>query len=290
MTPVMKNAPLVHVVAEISFSRLPEPKAEVIEGLHADMLDAGYPERIDANRQAVEVMLSAPGAAQQAEQKATEIRRLIFRNPGKTRLVEFTQNHLDGIGRLILKVTDYPGKDSFFTQLEGLLAIFKARFPQLGKSVLKGMSLNYVDLIVPAREQSLGDLVTPEIRPPQLPGLENQSFLFGSSFRLAETAPDQRLRVAFEEVRTNNGSLTKVLPDHLVEHDKRCGLTIEAKNHWWQIPTESYGILDTQHICQLQQSPQLQDYVIVERMRELQKACSSVFRQVTTESARASWK
>ena len=56
MTPVMKNAPLVHVVADISFSRLPEPAADVVERLHSELLDAGFPERIDAIRQAVEAV------------------------------------------------------------------------------------------------------------------------------------------------------------------------------------------------------------------------------------------
>ena len=289
MTPVMTNAPLVHVVADISFSRLPELAADVIERLHSELLEVGFPERIDATRQAVEVVLGQSETEKQAEQKVAQIKRLVFRNPGKTRLVEFTQNQLEGTGRKNLKVTDYLGKDEFFKVLEQLLGIFKAHLPQLGKTALKGITLNYVDLIVPAGEQTLNSLVTAEICPPQLSAVNNQKFLFGSSFRLMETARDQGLRVAFEEVRTNEGNLTKVLPDHLIEHDSRCGLSIQAKDHWWAIPTETYGILDTQHICQLQQSPQLQDYDILTKFRELQKACSSVFNAVTTEDARASW-
>lgn len=289
MTPVMKNAPLVHVVADISFSRLPEPASDVIERLHSELLDAGFPERIDTIRQAVEVVVSAPESEQQTEQKVTQIKRLVFRNAGKTRLVEFTQNSVEGTGRLILKVTDYQGKEEFFALLEQLLGIFKHCLPQLGKAALKGVALNYVDLIVPAGNQTMGELVTPEICPPQLAAVQDQKFLFGSSFRLVETAPDQRLRVAFEEVPVNNRGLTKVLPDHLAEHDKRCGLSIQAKEHWWNIPTETYGILDTQHICQLQQSPQLQEFDILGKFRELQATCSSVFREVTTETAIASW-
>lgn len=84
--------------------------------------------------------------------------------------------------------------------LEQLLGIFIAHLPQLGKTALKGITLNYVDLIVPAGEQILNSLVTAEICPPQL-----------------------------------------------------------------------------------------QDYDILAKFRELQKACSSVFNAVTTEDARASW-
>lgn len=289
MTPVMKNAPLVHVIADISFSRLPEPATETIEHLHSELLDAGFPERIDATLQTVELVFPVPESEHQTAQKVFRTKRLVFRNAGKTRLVEFTQNEVDGTGRLSLKVTDYPGKNDFFALLEQLLGIFRKCLPQLGKTALKGLALNYVDLIVPANNQAMNELVTREICPPQLTAVQAQKFLFGSSFRLVETAADQRLQVAFEEVPVNNGSLTKVLPDHLVEHDKRCGLSIQAKEHWWNIPTETYGILDTQHIFQLQQSVQFQEFDILEKFRELQVTCSSVFNEVTTETARASW-
>lgn len=46
--------------------------------------------------------------------------------------------------------------------LEHLLVTFKVWFPQFGKTALKRIILNYIDLIVPAGEQTLADLVTAE--------------------------------------------------------------------------------------------------------------------------------
>lgn len=289
MAPVMQKAPLVHVVAEISFSHLPDPSKEVIEKLHGDLLEADFPEHIESIRQAVEFVLPALGSTDQAQQTVSQIKRQVFRNAHKTKLVEFTQDPQISTGRIIYKVTDYAGKEAFFAQLQKLLEIFKKHLPNLSKTTFKGVSLNYVDLIVPEVDQQLSDLVTAEICPPQLTTINNQKFMFGTSFRMVETAPGQRLQVAFEEVRPNEEKLTKVLPDHLMEADPRCGLNMQAREHWWQIKSETYGILSVQHLFQPQESQQMQAFDSIKKLRDLQEICSQVFKEVTTETAIQTW-
>lgn len=280
-SPVLTQAPLIHVVAQLHFSALPPWTSEERDALHREMIALGFPELNDASMNLVEWSVSTD-MEQEPRHSSKQIPRLVFKGAGEHALVELRED------QLILKTTDYLGHEAFLATWFEVLNVISAAVPRFERLLLHRMSLRYVDLIVPKPSETLRELVVASLLPPDLPGLEAEP-LFGTTVKVVRTGDDHHLRVAFEEVVSQNRRFTKVLPDDLIEHDSRCGLSIKAQSHWESLPDGSYGILDIEHVHTTHNKPALGSVDKVASFHQLYDKASRVFWSVVTEQAKASW-
>lgn len=280
-SPVLTQAPLIHVVAQLHFSALPRWTSEERDALHREMIALGFPELVEASMDLVEWSVSTD-MAHEPRRSSKQIPRLVFKGAGEHALVELRED------QLILKTTDYDGHEAFLATWFEVLTVFSAVVPKFESLLLHRMSLRYVDLIVPKPGEVLRELVVDSLLPPDLPGL-NAEPLFGSTVKMVRTGEGRHLRVTFEEVVSQNERLTKVLPDDLAEHDSRCGLSIKAQPHWESLPVGSYGILDIEHVHTTRNKPALGSIDKAASFRRLYDKASHVFWSVVTEPAQKSW-
>lgn len=279
--PTLKQAPLIHVVAQLHFSPLPPLEHEVQETLHRRLIEVGFPERVEASLEQVELSLKA--AAGHAPRHASRrIPRLVFKGAGERSLVELRDD------QLMFKTTEYQGHERFLAKWFEVLAILVEVIPGFQQVLLHRMSLRYVDLIIPKSDETLQGLVTPSLLPPALPGLE-ASPLFGSTVKVVRTGEERHLRIMFEEILSQEQRLTKVLPDDLAEHDPRCGLSIKGQPHWGEMAGGGYGLLDIEHVHTASDKPALGAVDKTERFRQLHEKTSRAFWGVITEPAVRSW-
>ncbi|MGM1054028.1 MAG: TIGR04255 family protein [Pseudomonadota bacterium] len=280
-TPILKQAPLIHVVAQLHFSPLPQLEHEVHETLHRRLIEVGFPERVEASLEEVELSLDT-AAGHEPRHASRRIPRLVFKGAGERSLVELRDD------RLMLKTTDYHGHEHFLAQWFEVLAILAQVIPGFQQVLLHRMSLRYVDLIVPKPDETLQGLVTSSLLPPALPDLE-ASPLFGSTVKVVRTGEGRHLRVMFEEILSQEQRLTKVLPDDLAEHDRRCGLSIKGQPHWGEVIGDGYGLLDIEHVHTASDKPALGAVDKAEIFRQLHEKTSRAFWGVITEPAVRSW-
>lgn len=276
----LSQAPLVQVVAQMHFSELPPYAEAALQQLHRVLIDAGFPERVAARLEAVEWALPGHGN-EEPRQRRRQIERLLFKGPGQRRLVELRQD------RLLFKVTDYTGHETFLRDWDQLIALVADALPEVGKALLHRVSLRYVDLIVPKDHESLSELVSPTLMPPPLSEVDGAS-LFGSTLKVVDTGEGRHLRVAFEEIQPQQARLTKVLPDDLIEHASECGLSINAYPHWQEIAS-AYGLLDIDHVYVAAETPVVAESGQAAIFRGLYEQTHRAFWGLITEQARSSW-
>lgn len=280
-SPVLTQAPLIHVVAQLNFSALPRWTSEERDALHREMIALGFPELVEASMDLVEWSVSAD-MAHEPRRSSKQIPRLVFKGAGEHALVELRED------QLILKTTDYDGHEAFLATWFEVLTVFSTVVPRFESLLLHRMSLRYVDLIVPKPDENLQELVTSSLLPPSLPGLDAEP-LFGTTAKVVRTGEDRHLRVVFEEVVSQDKRITKVLPDDLAEHDPKCGLSIKAQPHWESLPDGSYGILDIEHVHTTHNKPTLGSIDKAASFQQLYDKASRVFWSVVTEQAQTSW-
>lgn len=279
--PVLNQAPLIHVVAQVHFSAFPRLTNEDRDGFHRKMIALGFPELVEASMNLVEWSVTTD-MVQEPQHSSKRIPRLVFKGAGEHSLVELRDD------QLMLKTTDYAGHESFLATWFEVLEAFAIMVPGFEKLLLHRMSLRYVDLIVPKPDETLQELVTSSLLPPALPDLKAEP-LFGATVKALSTSENCHLRVTFEEIISQEKHLTKVLPDDLAEHDPKCGLSIKGLRHWETLPGGSYGILDIEHVHTTRDKPTLGSVDKVKGFQQLYDKASRVFFSVISDRAKQSW-
>ena len=272
----LSQAPLVHVVAQIDFSELPAYDEAGLEHLHRRLVDAGFPERVEAGLEEVEWTLAVP-EGQEPRQRKRQIPRWVFKGQGQRRLVELRRDCL------LLKVTDYDGHEAFLAEWNEVMRLVAEALPDVDKALLHRLSLRYVDLVVPKEDEALKQLVSEALLPPPLPDVRGNP-LFGSTTKVLDTDEGCHLRVMFEEIQPYQQRLTKVLPDDLTERDLDCGLSISAQPHW-QTVSQAYGLLDIDHVYTASETPAVGDVDKPAMFQRLHEQTHRVFWGLITEQA-----
>lgn len=276
----LSQAPLVHVVAQMYFSELPAFDEAALGHLHRLLVEAKFPERVETSLEEVEWALAVPGE-QEPQQRKRHIPRWVFKGAGQRRLVELRQD------RLLLKVTDYEGHETFLAEWDEVMRLVSEALPDMGKALLHRLSLRYVDLVVPKEGEALRQLVSEALLPPPLPDVEGIP-LFGSTTKVLDTGEGRHLRVMFEEIQPHQQRLTKVLPDDLTERAPSCGLSISAQPHW-QVVSGAYGLLDIDHVYTSAQTPAVGAVDKSAIFQQLHDQTRRAFWGLITEQARHSW-
>ncbi len=290
MKNVLRHAPLVHAVIHLKFSTIPaleNMSSDLSKILHQKMIEVDFPEKIISEGQHLEISFDALN--QQSKQTVKKINRNLYRASGEKTIVEISHSEADSSSSLILKSTEYETFEQFEILFNNLLNGCLEVIPGLNKSLLKSIGLRYVDVIVPNQGNTLQDFVIPKILPAPLDNVENLIHRFGLTIKQAQTAKDQILSITFEEIATNNGMLSKILPESLGEHDSKCGLIIEGQQYWTAITSPTYGILDIDHLHTFTGSPQLDKSMINTVLTSLYQTNHDVFWSVITETAKKAW-
>ncbi|MFP3977330.1 TIGR04255 family protein [Marinobacter sp. KMM 10035] len=284
MKKVLAKPPLVHAVIHLRFSDVPALTAaspELLHSLHVNMIEAGFSENIESQAELVDVMIDS--ATQQVKQRKESRKRYLYRAAGEQDIFEITQN------TVVLKTTDYKTFEEFSGTFKKLLCICRDVIVGLEKALLKSIGLRYVDVIAPDNEKELREFISEDILPANLRALEGRRHIHGFTAKQAETAPGQTIRVGFEELPCNDRKVHKVLPDNLLEADKRCALLISGHKEWLSVSGETYGILDVDHIKNFIGSPQFSVESVVESLAPLYEDANKVFWNAISDDAKDAW-
>jgi uncharacterized protein (TIGR04255 family) len=283
MNKKLDKAPLVQALIHLRFAEVPalkSPKIELQTILHQCMVDEGFPEKINSKTDITEWQFDT--ATQQMKHKQTSRVRVLFRAAGEKEIIEISESSI------ILKSTSYKTFNEFYDKFHRVLLRCLDVIPGLNKTLLKSVGLRYIDVIVPNDGSSLSDFVTNDVKPPGL--LKVGKHLKGHSLKAIEIATNQVLIVNFEELPTLERRINKVLPDNLIEQDEKCGLIIDGQVEWFNVMSETYGILDIDHTYNFAGSPALDVASIESASSRLYQQASDIFWSVITNHAKQEWK
>lgn len=290
MKKILTNAPLVHAVINLTFTAIPGVLKKLEEKsaeLHQEMINIGFQEKISS--EANEVTISFDAATQKTVQSIVKNERILFRAAGETEVVELVISPKQDISSIVIKTSSYDSFESFYKKFEEVLNVFVKVLPDLNNVLLKSVGLRYVDLIVPSENKNLNDFISSEVIPISLEMINKPQHQFGVSIKKALTDQNQQIMVAFEEVPVVNRSITKILPDQLIERDPKCGILIEGFESWSNVTSHSYGILDIDHVHSFLGSPKFDLNKIESKTSGLYEANSKVFWGVLSDTAKAAW-
>jgi uncharacterized protein (TIGR04255 family) len=284
MKKILTNAPLITAVIHLEISPCPELKLktkDLEDAVLSKMIDLDLPDYVKAERKMTKVDFGLDGNSTREESVSP---RHVYRSASKMKLFEISDTSF------ILKTTDYHTFEEFAVLFLNVLEDLLKLVPQANKSLLKRVGLRYVDLIAPEPDADLKLFIDHEFLPASLSMVENGKKLQGQMVAISETAPGSQMRVAFEEIRAENGTITKLLPFDLGEHDPRCTMEVPGKESWKSMTCDTYGILDIDHARFYEDKPPTMDLITVEEsLKSLYNATNQVFWSAITDHAQKCW-
>lgn len=280
----LTHAPLVHAVLHLRFSETPSlnpMSREVMKSLHLRMINNGFPEKIESQANMIDMVFDP--VLQQMTHSQTQKKRVLFRAAGEKDIVEISEDSI------ILKTTNYVAFDTFYPTFHGVLKACLEVLDGLELTLLKSVGLRYVDVIVPQNGVPLKEYVVTDVLPPSLQIIEGAKHIQGATLKVIETRPGQVLVVNFEELKSIDNKVSKVLPDNLIEPDPKCGLQIAGQESWIKVTSETYGLLDVDHTHTFVSSPKFNVENIEKAAQELYQHASDVFWNVVSDFAKKEW-
>lgn len=281
---ILDRAPLVHAVIHLRFSDIPSLSniaTEQIDKIHSRMIQEEFPEKIESKGETIEVKFDQK--TQQLAHRHQPINRYLFRAAGEKKILEISKNSI------ILKATEYRTFQDFYSTFDQLLNGCIEAIDNLDKVLLKSVGLRYVNILVPNSGAELKDFVSGDVLPMPLGMIEGAKHLHGLSTKAVETEHGKVLSVTLEELPVVNGSVTKVLPDNLIEPDDKCGLQISGQSSWAKVNSQTYGILDVDHSHEFIGSPNFSVNDVEVAIHKLYEQANSVFWGVISEHAKTEW-
>ena len=278
----LERAPLVQTLIDLRFADLPSMKSissELQDELHQRMVDEGFPEKIVSEAEVTELHFDQ--ASGQVRHVKSSSKRLLFRAAGEKQIVEVSGN------AIVLKTTDYKTFEDFYDIFQRVLTACLDVFKGLDKTLLKSVGLRYVDVIAPSKGCELKDFVSPEVLPPAFD--MQWKHLQGLSLKAMEVSEQQYLVVSLEELAVKERKVYKILPDSLIEPDRKCGLMIQGQPEWLDLDAKTYGILDVDHTHNFIGSPVFNSESIKSVTKKLYGQSSQVFWRVITDAAKVHW-
>ncbi len=257
------NAPLVYVLAQIQFNRVPllEEKWEVFHQAIFDQFPEVFPENF------VEFLLTP----EDQEPKPQTVKRWQF----------FTKDRRTGIildpGTLIFHTTDYEESNVFFDDME---VILEALLPALPTSlILKRSGLRYLDVMLPSDTLSLDAMVTDSLRKTGLEGIDCR-YQHETQTIVHKSPRDSTLVVKYRQSEGGDVLPNDLFPNKLVN----APLTEKL-----QASNTIASSLDIDHFKGLNK-PMGTAQEVVNKLRDLHTISSNAFLALTTEDAQISWK
>ncbi len=282
----LKKAPLIYVQAQFNFSDLPSANIGTegeLENLHTEMMDIGLADRINSHAVQMGFQLNQDPSKDgyfEVKHEKNDMTRLIFRGFGNRRAVELMRN------RLVIKVTDYVCYEDFKQFVESILIIIESNIGVLQKVLSKGVSLRYLDVILPSDKYTLKDYIQPALLP-FYPEFANQTV--GMSQSVSDTGINKTMTLVMEEAKpAPSGLPDRWLSSDLMEPDPQASLTIVPIVENYSMG-KNYGILSLEHKLDLPNTPTWDKTMILDELDGLYRFSSSAFWQAITEEAKQEW-
>jgi uncharacterized protein (TIGR04255 family) len=280
----LTKAPLVMSVLHLRFTETPSLNPineETLKHLHERMIIEGFQEKIESEANIIDVAFDPQ--KQQMKHSQVNKKRILFRSAGEKNIIEISDTSI------ILKTTDYIGFENFYGIFNRVVSACLEVLEGLNSALLKSVGLRYVDLFAPTNGASLDELIANDVLPPSLNMIDSNKHIQGATLKVIETNPGQVLVVNFEELRTIENKVQKVLPDNLMEQDTKCGLVILGQQEWLNVTSDTYGLLDVDHTHHFNQSPLFNADSIESAALELYQHSNDVFWNIITDKAQIDW-
>jgi uncharacterized protein (TIGR04255 family) len=280
------KAPLVLVQAQIHFSTLPTRDLgteKELESLHKAMIKLGFAERIDS--EVVEVGFQfnpevvKDGYVELKQQKSNS-KRLIFRGFGKSQSVELVSNHI------IIKNSQYENYIQYSAKIKDILKVFTANLSDLKDVLTKQISIRYIDVILPSKENELSHYIDPCLLPFH-PKFSTETS--GISQSVTKTGDNQFIVISTEEVKAEiTGFPGRWLPADMLESDQRAVLMLNPYIESYSVG-KNYGILNIDHRIDLPNTPIWETTEIINQLNSLYTLSSQLFWDVISDTAKQEW-
>jgi uncharacterized protein (TIGR04255 family) len=256
----LRNAPLVHVLADVQFSQVFGLEERVVR-LQAAFKELGFPWVQEGMIQQVTAVAGSPP-------EVTLRRRYDFRGAERTTAIALTES------AIALHTTAYTHDEPFLSQVGSVLSGF---LEVVDPPLVERIGIRYLDRIASSRDVPLDHLVVPGML-----GFLGAPVLMGSELLGMRTETVSRTADGILAVRS--GVLG---PNQIVPWDLQPGMLVYPKraDH-----AESALFLDFDHYVQLgaEAFPMAADPVL-EHLKSLHRAVRAAFRQAVTPKAIEIW-
>lgn len=277
----LNKAPLVHVVVHLRYSKIPElaePSSLIRTDVTKQMVEIGFPELIESMGTGHHISISA----NEPHTSTKNIYRSIFRAAGQHDCVVLTDDSL------VLKTTKYDCFPKFFEKFNEILSLLENTIDGFKKTVIKSIGFRYSNLVAPIGNTNLDDYIVDGVLP-----VRNLFDSFETKIGISQASvaveQNQTLRLLVEEVLVQNGMVTKVLPDDLLEPDNNAALLIPGFDYWAKIKASRYALIDIVHAYDFPASPLYDRKLIVEKFDGLHTLGCKTFWDMMTDTAKEHW-
>ncbi|WP_375058398.1 TIGR04255 family protein [Zobellella sp. DQSA1] len=284
MKKFLERSPLVHAVVHLRFSDVPsleKMSEDNLSSIHSKMIEQGFPEKLKSKAEIIDIVFEHDSL--HPKQNITTKNRYLFRASGEREIIEITGSSL------LVKSSNYSNFDDFYHKFINVLKSCIEVFPEFNSALMKNVGVRYVNVIAPKGSRNLTDYMQEWLLPPCVKGMSDFNHLHGVAVKLFETGKDQVLRLQFDELKSHDGRVMKVLPDNLIERDKDCGLIISGQDSWMSVGGGTYGLLDVDHIHNFQASPVMNPDDIGRVIISLHDGAEKVFWSAISEVAKNEW-
>ena len=239
MTGKFENAPLVYVTANIRTSSLPGLTSEQSAEIEQFMVNEGLIHHKTSSITAFEIKLDGtlnPATEPEASRVQDDKSRHGYFSDDAQEAVIVSPEGFEWRSCRYETYSDF--RDSFSRRISKFVDIVEP----YGEVKVKEVMLSYVDVIAPLENRKLPDYFSSGSEMLPLAFFDNMSNLGGSgdlhqsgiTQATRIVSPKQKITVIIEQIPTNDGSVTKCIPDVLVEIDNRFEQSLTIKKDWGQ--------------------------------------------------------
>lgn len=280
----LRSSPLVYVLTVLEFSPNPHISKlvnEELANLTGKLLEAGYPDRIISKHQLIEFQI---GNEESFSPIVRNPQRLVFRAAGEMSAVHLSEN------TLALITTNYKKFEDFSTEFNKILNIINDTVKDQNKTVLKAIGLRYINLICPQDQKVLKSYFRNNISPAKLDILGEAKDKYSISTSSVQLTDSDKVTIKIEELYAPEGMVHKVIPEELFEPDTKAGLIINGYQHWNNIFSKQYALLDIDQQHTFNGSPLFDVDSVLCRQKQLHDYNEKVFLDTVSKEALDEWK
>lgn len=255
----LSNAPLIYVLAQIVFTRVPK-MGMLWEDFHQAIFDR-YPH---ANPEHIRQLQ----LDNQAEPLASELVRWNIVDRSKREGVILSPDSL------VFHATSYKTSNEFFRNLEFVLSELAEILP---KNVeINRLGLRYIDLLLPNDEFSIDDQVAGKLGSVSLDDI-------GCEFnKLEEVTSYKTPENGVLVIRHRQSTGTDILPSDVFPNNLRSAPLLESPK-----PAGVVGLMDYDHYVHLENT--FETSHIMDLLRDMHSTSSQAFKKTTTPDAQVFW-
>ena len=257
----LPNAPLIYVLAQVAFTRVPKMES-YWEEFHQAIYDR-YPMASPENIQ--QFHLQDPNNPS----RSSSVRWNIIDSEEREGIILAPEN-------LIFHATSYTTSDDFFARLEFVLTKLVDVLPKNIR--ITRLGLRYIDLLLPSADLLVDNQVSGKLGsiPLDEAGCEFLKLEEVTRYRTPENGD--------LVIRHRQSKEADILPGDLFPNNLRVAPLLEKE----KLPNVVVGLMDYDHYVQFKAD--LNVDIIIEKLRALQATSSKAFRLTTTPAALQLWK